>query len=115
VGSAVFVSKYVYIYTEFNSRVAGIGEAQWAFRTVFEVTEKEMTAENLDIVFEGVDTFAKVELVSLSAKIDRCYGFDHHIARLSERTEHSRVRLILNLYEHIHSMTSRLTELETNL
>lgn len=42
----------------------GLGEAVWAFKTTFDVTEKELAQPNVDLVFEGLDTNAVVELVS---------------------------------------------------
>ena len=41
----------------------GIGEAQWSFKTEFDVTEDELAAPNADLVFDGLDTFASVILV----------------------------------------------------
>ena len=41
----------------------GIGEAQWSFKTEFDVTEDELAAANADLVFDGLDTFASVILV----------------------------------------------------
>ena len=42
----------------------GVGEASWAFRNSFTLSEKELAVPNADIVFEGIDTFAVVEIVS---------------------------------------------------
>ncbi|KAI0824742.1 glycoside hydrolase family 2 protein [Trametes gibbosa] len=42
--------------------VQWVGEAEWAFKTQFTVTDEEVAAENVDIVFDGLDTFAAVEL-----------------------------------------------------
>jgi beta-mannosidase len=42
--------------------VQWVGEAEWAFKTSFNVTEKELASQNVDLVFDGLDTFAKVEL-----------------------------------------------------
>ncbi|KAH9849972.1 glycoside hydrolase family 2 protein [Lenzites betulinus] len=42
--------------------VQWVGEAEWAFKTQFTVTDEEANAENVDIVFDGLDTFAVVEL-----------------------------------------------------
>ena len=44
--------------------LSGIGEVEWAFRTTFIATETEVAASNVDLVFDGLDTFAEVELVS---------------------------------------------------
>lgn len=41
----------------------GIGESDWAFRTTFNVTNESLTEEHADIVLEGLDTYAVVELV----------------------------------------------------
>lgn len=42
----------------------GIGETDWAFKTLFEVTEDEFASPNIDLVFEGLDTFAVIQIVS---------------------------------------------------
>ncbi len=47
-------------------KFTGVGEAEWMFKTTFCTTEDEMRAPFVDLVFEGLDTFAKVELVGIS-------------------------------------------------
>ncbi|KAF4620078.1 hypothetical protein D9613_005220 [Agrocybe pediades] len=42
--------------------VQWVGEAEWAFKTTLDVTEAELAAPNLDLIFEGLDTFATVKL-----------------------------------------------------
>ncbi|KAN0097394.1 glycoside hydrolase family 2 protein [Tylopilus felleus] len=42
--------------------VQWIGETDWAFKNTFIVSEKDLTAANVDLVFEGLDTFASVTL-----------------------------------------------------
>ncbi|KAF8812399.1 glycoside hydrolase family 2 protein [Phlegmacium glaucopus] len=42
--------------------VQWVGEAEWAFKTTFNVTEKELASQNVDLVFDGLDTFANVTL-----------------------------------------------------
>ncbi|KZT29317.1 glycoside hydrolase family 2 protein [Neolentinus lepideus HHB14362 ss-1] len=42
--------------------VQWIGETEWAFKNTFNVKESDLAAPNVDIVFEGVDTFASVKL-----------------------------------------------------
>ncbi|TFK28781.1 beta-mannosidase [Coprinopsis marcescibilis] len=42
--------------------VQWIGEAEWLFKSVLEVTEEELSAPNVDLFFEGLDTFAVVTL-----------------------------------------------------
>ena len=41
----------------------GGGEAEWAFKTTFDVTEDVLSAPNVDLVFDGLDTFAAAKLV----------------------------------------------------
>ncbi|KAF8591572.1 glycoside hydrolase family 2 protein [Ramaria rubella] len=41
---------------------ARIGESDWVFRTSFNINERDLTASNADLVFEGLDTFADVLL-----------------------------------------------------
>ena len=43
----------------------GVGEAEWAFKITFNITEKESALRNVDLVFDGLDTFAKVTLVRI--------------------------------------------------
>ena len=45
------------------TRIIGIGEADWEFKTTFDVAETELNAPNADLVFDGLDTFATVTLV----------------------------------------------------
>ncbi|TEB30224.1 beta-mannosidase [Coprinellus micaceus] len=42
--------------------VQWVGESEWAFKHTLEVSEKELGAPNVDLVFEGLDTFATVTL-----------------------------------------------------
>ncbi|RDX53645.1 glycoside hydrolase family 2 protein [Lentinus brumalis] len=42
--------------------VQWIGEVDWAFRTTFTASEAEVTSDKVDLVFDGLDTFAAVEL-----------------------------------------------------
>ncbi|KAH7916082.1 glycoside hydrolase family 2 protein [Hygrophoropsis aurantiaca] len=42
--------------------VQWVGEADWAFKNSFTATAAELAAPNVDLVFEGLDTFAAVEL-----------------------------------------------------
>ncbi|KAA1466453.1 beta-mannosidase [Dentipellis sp. KUC8613] len=42
--------------------VQWVGEAEWAFKKIFKTTEQQLRALNVDLVFEGLDTFAIVEL-----------------------------------------------------
>jgi len=45
--------------------VQWVGEAEWAFKTSFNVTEKELASQNVNLVFDGLDTFANVRLVRI--------------------------------------------------
>jgi len=42
--------------------VQWVGEAEWAFKTTFDVTGLELSYPNIDLVFDGLDTFASVSL-----------------------------------------------------
>lgn len=42
--------------------VQWVGEAEWAFKTTFTVSERELTSPSLDLVFDGLDTFAAIDL-----------------------------------------------------
>ena len=44
----------------------GVGEADWVFKTTFSVTDAEHALPNIDLVFDGLDTYATVKLVSFS-------------------------------------------------
>ena len=41
----------------------GIGEADWAFKASFEASDWELSAPNVDLVFDGLDTFSVISLV----------------------------------------------------
>lgn len=47
--------------------MVGVGEKEWAFKTIFTVSGDEFEAPNADLVFDGLDTFAIVTLVRLDA------------------------------------------------
>lgn len=42
--------------------VQWIGESEWAFKSTFTVTEEELRASHADLVFDGLDTFARIDL-----------------------------------------------------
>ncbi|CAA7259722.1 unnamed protein product [Cyclocybe aegerita] len=42
--------------------VQWVGEAEWAFKTTISVTKEELAGPNVDLVFDGLDTFATVRL-----------------------------------------------------
>ncbi|KAL1739887.1 galactose-binding domain-like protein, partial [Schizophyllum fasciatum] len=42
--------------------VQWIGESQWAFKSNFTVSQDELSTSNVDLVFDGLDTFVKVSL-----------------------------------------------------
>jgi hypothetical protein len=41
----------------------GIGESEWAFKSTFTVSKEDLDSSNVDLVFDGLDTFAAVQLV----------------------------------------------------
>jgi beta-mannosidase len=49
--------------------VKGVGEADWAFKTTFQVTEEQLKDDHADLVFEGLDTFCDITLVCPLAEI----------------------------------------------
>lgn len=60
---AIYLSILLYFVSDFG--FVGIGEADWAFKNSFEVTEAELAAKNIDLVFEGLDTFSVIKLVRI--------------------------------------------------
>ncbi|KAG5646603.1 hypothetical protein DXG03_002907 [Asterophora parasitica] len=40
----------------------GVGESEWAFKSSFIVTSEELNSSKVDLVFDSLDTFAKIEL-----------------------------------------------------
>lgn len=52
------------------SRDLGVGEASWSFKTDFDVTAEDLEKPFADLVFEGLDTFATVSLVSPSEGVE---------------------------------------------
>lgn len=42
----------------------GIGESDWTFKNLFMVTDTDLAETHVDLVFEGLDTYATVTLVS---------------------------------------------------
>jgi beta-mannosidase len=45
-----------------------VGESEWMFKTTINMTEEELAAEHVDLVFDGLDTFAIIKLVSLTTR-----------------------------------------------
>lgn len=45
--------------------MTGVGESAWVFKTVFDVSKEDLKPLNVDLVFDGIDTFASVKLVSI--------------------------------------------------
>jgi hypothetical protein len=52
----------------------GVAESSWAFKNTFSITEEELAMPNVDLVFEGVDTFAAITLVSKLFKAPRFHS-----------------------------------------
>ncbi|KAG9317520.1 hypothetical protein JVU11DRAFT_1726 [Chiua virens] len=65
--------------------VQWIGEADWAFKNSFIVTEKDLATANVDLVFEGLDTFASITLASIVSSLSEAY-----LTRASERRTYPR-------------------------
>ncbi|KAF8076338.1 glycoside hydrolase family 2 protein [Lyophyllum atratum] len=42
--------------------VQWVGESDWAFKSTFTVTDEELRSSHIDLVFDGLDTFAKIDL-----------------------------------------------------
>ncbi|RDB22567.1 Beta-mannosidase B [Hypsizygus marmoreus] len=42
--------------------VQWVGESEWAFKSTFTVTQEELRSPNIDLVFDGLDTFAVANL-----------------------------------------------------
>jgi hypothetical protein len=45
----------------------GVQEADWVFKTTFDVNESELEKDCVDLYFEGLDTYCTVVLVRLAA------------------------------------------------
>jgi hypothetical protein len=43
-----------------------VGEAVWAFKTSFDMSEADLAEENVDLVFEGLDTYSVIEIVRIA-------------------------------------------------
>ena len=52
----------------------GVGEADWAFKTSFEIEEHVFSGKHADLVLEGLDTYAIVTLVWLVHSYNRVLG-----------------------------------------
>ncbi len=49
-------------YQDNESRLQWIGESDWEYQTTFELDSATLSHEHLDLVFDGLDTFAEVSL-----------------------------------------------------
>ena len=57
----------------------GIGESDWIFKNVFLVAESDLAAPHVDLIFDGLDTFAAVTLVSHSFHLRHLYISSHRL------------------------------------
>lgn len=49
--------------------MTGVGETTWAFKTTFELDDSLLAEPNVDIVFEGLDTYATIDLVCYASSV----------------------------------------------
>ncbi|TFK43576.1 glycoside hydrolase family 2 protein [Crucibulum laeve] len=75
--------------------VQWIGEAEWAFKTTFNVAEEELSAGNVDLVFEGLDTFATV-LLNGQKILETSNQFISHRVPTKEQLKAGANELVLN-------------------
>jgi hypothetical protein len=56
-----------------------VGESDWRFKTTFNLSDNQMVQDNVDLVFEGLDTFCHVEVVGTtqSSHSESVYLFIH--------------------------------------
>lgn len=45
-----------------------VGESDWRFKATFQITKEQVKQDNVDIVFEGLDTFCHVEIVRAASR-----------------------------------------------
>ncbi|KAI9069247.1 glycoside hydrolase family 2 protein [Trametes sanguinea] len=74
--------------------VQWVGEAEWAFKSRFTVSDEEVEAENVDLVFDGLDTFAVVELNGQKI-LDTDNQFVSHRVPVKERLKVGENELVL--------------------
>ena len=75
-----------------NDLETGIGETDWLFKTEFEVKEGDLQQPNVDLVSEGLDTYANV---TLGVLIHGCSGGKRLSSRLYLHLRRSWVTLDL--------------------
>ena len=49
-------------YRDNESKLQWIGETDWQYKTVFDIREDEFSAKKIELIFEGLDTYADVYL-----------------------------------------------------
>lgn len=59
--------------------VQWIGEAEWAFKTTFHIADETFAAPNVDLIFEGLDTYCSVELNGEKLLSTNNQFISHHI------------------------------------
>jgi beta-mannosidase len=52
----------------------GIQEADWTFKTTFEVTSYQLDEACADLIFEGLDTYCDISLVRVTPRLSRRKG-----------------------------------------
>lgn len=77
----------------------GIGESDWAFRTSFQVDQELLSAPAIELIFQGLDTFCKVELVRNILRRIEQVSWDLKVSdcRMAESLL-SNILLSLNIY-----------------
>jgi beta-mannosidase len=72
-----------------------IGEKDWEYRTTFSLSEKKYNSENLELVFNGLDTYAKVYLnEKLLAETDNMFRKWRVNAQPFAKTGENRIRIV---------------------
>jgi beta-mannosidase len=65
---------------ENENDVQWIGEADWRYRTTFDLSDADLTADRIDLAFDGLDTLATVtvngQVVATTENMHRRYRFD---------------------------------------
>ena len=49
----------------------GVSRVDWTFKTTFKVSEEQMKEPCVDLVFEGLDTYCDIEVVSMLVPLRR--------------------------------------------
>lgn len=100
-----------------ETKLRWIGRTDWEYRTRFDVDGQVRDHERVDLVFEGIDTIARIQLngthLANTANMHRAYRFD--VRRLIRSTANELVVRFTSPVVHAENMRAQLGHMPANV